>query len=153
MGATTHPARRPSAGAVAGRWGACWAVRTPPAAANHRLASVSALQHEAQDPEHIVVAGGGVVAGDGGHQVGPPGPARREVEAAALAQPGTAIVARDATVGLVEDDGTALDREGRSAFRGGPSVEDAAALAVAAIAAQAAGATGGRVLHDRRAEE
>src|SRR5262249_54727421 len=28
----THPARRPSAGAVPGRWGACLAVRTPPAA-------------------------------------------------------------------------------------------------------------------------
>src|SRR5262249_29649692 len=32
MGATTHLARRPGAGAVPGRWGACWAVRTPPAA-------------------------------------------------------------------------------------------------------------------------
>src|SRR5262249_27752307 len=32
MGATTLPARRPSAGAVPGRWGACLAVRTSPAA-------------------------------------------------------------------------------------------------------------------------
>src|SRR5262249_28053694 len=32
MGATTHLARRPGAGAVPGRWGACLAVRTPPAA-------------------------------------------------------------------------------------------------------------------------
>src|SRR5262245_48009899 len=43
MGATTHPARRPSAGAVPGRWGACLAVRTPSAAfrpgvRNQRLA-------------------------------------------------------------------------------------------------------------------
>src|SRR6476646_6911012 len=29
---TSFPARRPSAGAVPGRWGACLAVRTPPAA-------------------------------------------------------------------------------------------------------------------------
>src|SRR5262245_1253550 len=29
---TSIPARRPSAGAVPGRWGACLAVRTPPAA-------------------------------------------------------------------------------------------------------------------------
>jgi hypothetical protein len=29
---TSHPARRPSAGAVPGRWGACSAVRAPPAA-------------------------------------------------------------------------------------------------------------------------
>src|SRR5262249_55793067 len=32
MGGTTRPARRPSAGAVPGRWGACLAVRAPPAA-------------------------------------------------------------------------------------------------------------------------
>src|SRR5215510_6471113 len=32
MVATSQPARRPSAGAVPGRWGACLAVRTPPAA-------------------------------------------------------------------------------------------------------------------------
>src|SRR5436190_10656974 len=32
MAAATIPARRPSAGAVPGRWGACLAVRTPPAA-------------------------------------------------------------------------------------------------------------------------
>ena len=31
-GETSFPARRPSAGAVPGRWGACLAVRTPPAA-------------------------------------------------------------------------------------------------------------------------
>src|SRR5205814_6108804 len=31
-GETSLPARRPSAGAVPGRWGACLAVRTPPAA-------------------------------------------------------------------------------------------------------------------------
>ena len=29
---TALPVRRPSAGAVPGRWGACLAVRTPPAA-------------------------------------------------------------------------------------------------------------------------
>src|SRR5690349_20278887 len=32
MATATKPARRPSAGAVPGRWGACLAVRTPPAA-------------------------------------------------------------------------------------------------------------------------
>src|SRR5262245_31508418 len=32
MVATTQPARRPSAVAVPGRWGACLAERTPPAA-------------------------------------------------------------------------------------------------------------------------
>src|SRR5262249_3492966 len=35
MEATTHPARKPSAGAVPGRWRACLAVRTPPAALLH----------------------------------------------------------------------------------------------------------------------
>ena len=34
-GSDSAPARRPSAGAVPGRWGACLAVRTPPAASCH----------------------------------------------------------------------------------------------------------------------
>src|SRR5262245_62723721 len=45
------------------------------------------------------------------------------------------------------------EREARRALWGGPAVEDAAALAVAAVAAQATGAAGGRVQDDRRVGE
>ena len=38
------PARRPSAGAVPGRWGACLAVRTPPAASG--CVFFQALSHQ-----------------------------------------------------------------------------------------------------------
>src|SRR5262245_49260477 len=40
MAVTTPLARRPSAGAVPGRWGACWAVRTPPAASRRSCGTV-----------------------------------------------------------------------------------------------------------------
>src|SRR6516162_4428953 len=40
MAAAVAPARRPSAGAVPGRWGACLAVRTPPAASIERASNV-----------------------------------------------------------------------------------------------------------------
>ena len=42
---------------------------------------------EAEGPEHVVIAGGGVVAADDRQQVGPRGPARREAEAAAHTLP------------------------------------------------------------------
>ena len=90
--------------------------------------------------EHIVVAGGGVVGADDRQQVGARYPTRCEVEAAALAQAGAAAIARSTAVGPVERDKTASDREARRALGGGPAVEDAAALAVTAVAAKAAGA-------------
>ena len=88
--------------------------------------------------KHVVVARGGVVGEDDRPRVGARHPARREVEAAALAQAGAAAVPRSAAVGPVERDETAVEREARRALWGGPAVEDAAALAVAAVAANAA---------------
>src|SRR5204862_201023 len=55
--------------------------------------------------------------------------------------------------GPVERDKAALQGEARRAKCGGPAVEDAAALGVAAVAAQAAGAAGGRVQDERRVED
>src|SRR5262249_59349393 len=103
-----------------------------------------------QNSKHVVVACGGVVGEDRGPGVGGRIPARREVEAAALAQAGAAAVPRGAAVGPVERHKAAQEREARRALWGGPVVEDAAALAVAAVAANAAGAAGGRVQDDRR---
>src|SRR5262245_41942905 len=41
QGKTTRPARRPSAGAVPDKWGACLAVRTPPAAWYYRYVAIT----------------------------------------------------------------------------------------------------------------
>src|SRR5262245_5962999 len=104
-------------------------------------------------PEHVVVAGRGVVGEDGRHEVRARDPSRREEEATALAQARAAAVPRGAAVGPVERDQAAQECEARRALWGGPAVKDAAALAVAAVAAVAAGAAGGRVQDDRRVGE
>src|SRR5262249_26464889 len=84
---------------------------------------------ETQDPEHIVVAGGGVVAGDDGQQVGARGPARFEVEAAAFPLPVAAPEARGAADGEVVVHRGAQQDEGRVLV-----LEDPAPLAVLAPA-------------------
>src|SRR5581483_7396937 len=71
----------------------------------------SGLAVVAKFTEHIVVAGGGVIGEDDRQRVGAREPARREVEAAALAQAGAAAVPRGAAVGPVEDDGTTQECE------------------------------------------
>ena len=93
--------------------------------------------------EHVVVAGGSVIGKDERPRVGARHPTQREVETASLAEASAAAIARSTAVGPVERDKTASDREARRAIGGGPAVEDAAALAVAAGAAQAAGDNAG----------
>src|SRR5262249_52455192 len=110
MAAATVPARRPSAGAVPGRWGACLAVRTPPTEfsqfARHpgRFCKPSVRSGQFAKPsciyvfslgvgalalthteiaEHVVVAGSGVVAKDDRQHIDTGDPARSDVEAAA----------------------------------------------------------------------
>src|SRR6516164_5260934 len=96
------------------------------------LAGVIACLDETQDPEHIVIAGGGVVVGDVGQQVGARGPARREVEAAAFTLPGAAPEARGAAPCAVVFDRGAQKGEGREFV-----LEDPAPLAIAAVTASA----------------
>jgi hypothetical protein len=66
-------------------------------------------------PIHVVVAGGGVIGEDGRQQVGARIPARREVEATALAQSGATSLSRGTANSLVEYDETAVEREARRA--------------------------------------
>ena len=53
MAAATLPARRPSAGAVPGRWGACLAVRAPPAAL---FATQKSLSETTSPPARVISA-------------------------------------------------------------------------------------------------
>src|SRR5262245_51643415 len=103
-----------------------------------------------ESAEHVVVAGGGVVGEDGGHQVGTRDPAGREVEPAALAQAGASARARRAAVGPVERDETALEREAGRADQVGTAVEATATLAMTAVAPGAAGAADGPVQGNQR---
>src|SRR5262245_61716682 len=113
----------------------------------------SLLQPSLQAAEHVVVAGGGVIREDGCHQVRAGDSSRREEDAATLAKACGAAVSRSATGGPVERHKTALEREVRRALWGGSAVEDAAALTVAAIAANTTLAAGGRVQEDPRVGE
>src|SRR5262245_52912645 len=106
-----------------------------------------------KDSEQVVVATGSVVGKDERPQVGRRHSTQRKVEATALAQARAAFVPRGAAVGPVERDQAAQEREARRALWGGPAVEDAAALTVAAVAANTAGAAGGRVQDDDRVGE
>src|SRR5687768_6485208 len=78
-----------------------------------------------KDPEHVVVARGGVV-GEDHRQVGGRDPPRRNVDTAAHTLAGAAAAARSA-LGPVERDETTVEREVRRAERVGRAVEDAAA--------------------------
>src|SRR5207248_1525448 len=97
---------------------------------------------EAQAPEHVIIAGGGVVVGDEGHQVHAHGSAGDDVDAAALPEAGAARAPGGTAVSTVVDDRAVNDGErGGSAAQGirGP-IPDAAAVTVAAVAPHAAGA-------------
>src|SRR5262249_61475087 len=87
----------------AGPAGACLAVRTPPAAGNHLVACFIAWVDETPVPEHIIIAGGGVVVRDVGHQVHAHGSAGDDVDAAALPEAGAAPAAGSTAVGRVVD--------------------------------------------------
>src|SRR5439155_26978170 len=95
-----------------------------------------------QDPEHVIVACGGVVGEDQCPRVGGRDAARRKVEASADSQAGAAAAYCHAAVGPVERDDTVVEREARCAGLVGTTVEDAAALAIAAVAAVARAADG-----------
>src|SRR5690349_48661 len=106
----------------------------------------------AKGPEHVVVAGGGVVAGDDRHCIGACDPARRDVEAAAHALAIASAEARAAAVGMVVFDRVALEGESRVRV-----LVDAASQAVAATAPVAGDSevVGHRTVADgeRRSEE
>src|SRR5262245_12655176 len=130
--------RRGGAGPV----GACLTVRTPPAAGNHlSLAGLIAWLDETQDPEHIVVAGGSVIVGDGGHQVHAQGPACLYVDAATLTLAVAAPEARGTADREVVTDLGTQQGEGREFV-----LEDPAPLAVRAVAAGASRAAEGEVV-------
>src|SRR5437763_981260 len=134
MATAALSARRPGAGAVPGRWGFAW--RKDPTGRSTRL-----YVRLDQDPEHVVVARGGMVGEDGRQQVGARYPAQLEVQPAALALPATAPEARSAADGEVVIDRGAREGEERQGV-----LEDPAALAIGAVAANAPGAAEGVVV-------
>src|SRR6516164_10150103 len=153
MATATIPARRPSAGAVPGRWGACLAVRTPPAAfcdpPSRRRAQPDLV---ASAPAHtsgtFSTLGEGCKHVVGGRQhIGIRDAARRDVDAAADSSAGAAVVGRDADRGAVVNDPAGLDLEPRRGGGDRPAVERAAAQAVAAQEAD------GRDVHERTMAE
>src|SRR5262245_31349821 len=141
MGAIALPARRPSAGAVPGRWGLLGG-KDPTGRSTRLYVPLD------QDPEHVVVARGGVVGEDGRQQVGARYPARLEVQPAALALPAAASEARCAANGDV-----VLHRGAREGDDCQGVLEDPVDLAIAAVAARAPGAAEGEVVvHGRAAD-
>ena len=95
----------------------------------------------------VVVARGGVIQGDHGRSID--GERPQVEDAAADTLPGGASRPRGAAVRLVERDQAADEREVRRAEGRGAAVEDAAALAVAAVATRRAVAAFGQVPHER----
>src|SRR5262245_47189082 len=110
-----------------------------------------------EDPEHVIIAGSGVVGEDGSQHIGTRDPARRDVETAALTLPVAAPETSPTADGVVVFNRVAQEEERRVNV---PVHEDPAPQAIAAAVASAPSAADGAVVShsavadgERRAEQ